>query len=272
MATLAAALFLLGMLYLGLRWLERSVTFHPVGYSADWTKPAAARDVWFTTKDRVRLHGWFFDAREQPAQATVIYFHGNGGNITDVGWVGERLMSKGFAVLLFDYRGYGRSEGKVKDEAALYADAHAAYELITRDTSADSLVLYGQSLGTTAVVELASQRRCGAIVLESGLSSATEMAKSVLPWFPRSLSFVLQSQFDSVRKLRDVKIPVLVTHGDPDPVIPTEQGRQLFAAANEPKKLLIFPGAGHNVFGTLGQPYLDQVTQFIRESLSLKKD
>lgn len=85
MATLAATLFLLGMLYLALRWLERSVTFHPVGYSADWTKPAAARDVWFTTKDGVRLHGWFFEPQAQPAQATVIYFHGNGGNITDVG-------------------------------------------------------------------------------------------------------------------------------------------------------------------------------------------
>ncbi|HZE67930.1 MAG TPA: alpha/beta hydrolase [Pyrinomonadaceae bacterium] len=124
-------------------------------------------------------------------------------------------------------------------------------------------LLYGQSLGTTAVVDLASRRQSNAIILESGLSSASEMAASVLPWFPSSLHFLLRNRFDSLEKLKKVKSPVLITHGDPDPVIPTDQGRQLFAAANEPKRLLIFPGAGHDVFGSVGNSYLDLVATFI---------
>jgi fermentation-respiration switch protein FrsA (DUF1100 family) len=108
------------------------------------------------------------------------------------------------------------------------------------------------------------------MILESGLASASDMAASVLPWFPRSLHFLLRNRFESAGKLRQVKSPVLITHGDPDPVIPTEQGRLLFAAANEPKKLIIFPGAGHNVFGSLGDIYLTQISEFIQDSMSVQ--
>jgi hypothetical protein len=129
-------------------------------------------------------------------------------------------------------------------------------------------VLYGQSLGTAAVADLASRRECAAIILESGPSSASDMAAAALPWLPRKLHFLAKNRFDSARKLSLVHCPVLVTHGDPDPTIPTDQGRALFAAANEPKKLLIFPGAGHNVFGSVGDRYLDTVADFIHSAMS----
>jgi fermentation-respiration switch protein FrsA (DUF1100 family) len=272
MATLVAFVFVCVVLFIGLRWFERKVTFHPERYSPReaWSTPSGANDVWFTTADGFRLHGWFFEPEAQSKLATVIYFHGNGGNITNVGWVGENLAARGFAVLLFDYRGYGRSGGEVSDERDIYRDADAAYDFVVSKAPAESMVLYGQSLGTAAVVDLASRRQCSAIILESGFSSAGDVASDLFPWFPRPLRFLFRSQFESARKLRKVTSPVLITHGEPDPVIPTHQSQLLFAAANEPKKLLIFPGTGHNVFGSMGDAYLDIVSQFIRESSARK--
>lgn len=269
-----ALVFLGLLLFFALRWFEHSVTFHPQRYDdrAGWKQPEGAQDVWLKTTDGVRLHGWQFEANEQPAFATIIFFHGNGGNIGSVGWVGERLASRGFDVLLLDYRGYGRSEGDVDGETGLYADADAAYEYVTktRGVRPSSVVLYGQSLGTAVAVDLASRRQSAALILESGFSSASDLASTVLPILPRRLHFLAKNRFESALKLSTVRCPVLITHGDPDLIIPTEHGRLLFAAANEPKQLLIFPGAGHNVFGSRGDGYLNQLSDFLR--IAIKPD
>ncbi len=245
------------------------VTFHPVRINEnDTRRPETATEIWLTTTDGVRLHGWFFQNDKQVPLATVIFFHGNGGNITNVGWVGERLAARGLDVLVFDYRGYGRSDGEAKDEQGIYADADAAYEfLLTRGVRAASIVLYGQSLGTTAAVDVASRRQCGALIMESGLSSASDMASATLPWLPRKLHFLIRNRFESARKLKHVKCPVLITHGDPDNTIPTSQGLALYAAANEPRKLMIIPGVGHNVFGSGGEEYLDALSEFVRNAV-----
>ena len=259
--------------FVGLRWFEHAVSFHPVQYDATrgWARPNAASDVWLTTTDGVRLHGWFFQTSSPPAVATIIYLHGNGGNISNVGWVGERLSSKGFNVLLLDYRGYGRSEGSVDSEHGLYADADAAYQYVTKTLGVrpEEVVLFGQSLGTAVAADLASRKQCAALILESGFSSASDLAATVLPLLPRRLHFLARNRFESAQKLSRVKCPVLITHGDPDGTIPTEHGHRLFAAANEPKKLLIFPGAGHNVFGSQGSEYLDLIAAFVRKSLEM---
>jgi uncharacterized protein len=258
----------------GLRWLEAAMTFHPVRISENNAViPDGAEDVWLTTRDGVRLHGWFYKTSREPATATIIYFHGNGGNITNVAWVAERLANRGFDTLLIDYRGYGRSFGESSDEAGLYADGDAAlsYLVDARHVAAERTVLYGQSLGTTVATDLAARNKCGALILESGFSSAGSVATKALPWLPRWLHFLGKNRFDSASKLKSVTAPVLITHGDPDPVIPTEEAQALFAAANEPRKLHIFPGVGHNVFGSLGDSYLDLIEQFIRESLAEKK-
>lgn len=270
--TLLVSLIMIGGIFvLGLRKLERLIAFHPEPYkpSAAWAVPAGAEDVWFVTTDGQRLHGWFFQPAAKLSQTTVIYFHGNGGNISNIGWVGERLAARGFNVLVFDYRGYGRSEGELEDERGLYADADAAYEYVVKERGVPShaIVLYGQSLGTAAVADLAARRECGAVILESGLSSGSDMASASLPWLPRKLHFLAKNRFESARKLSQVHCAVLITHGEPDHTIPTEQGRALFAAANEPKKLLIFPGAGHNVFGSVGDKYLDTIAEFIGEAI-----
>jgi fermentation-respiration switch protein FrsA (DUF1100 family) len=201
--------------------------------------------------------------------ATVIFFHGNAGNISNVGWVGESLAAHGFDVLLFDYRGYGRSEGAITDERDMYADADAAYKYVVdqRGIASERVILYGHSLGTTAVVDLASRERCSAIILESGLSSASDMASTMLPWVPGWLHALGKNRFESARKLARVYCPVLVTHGEPDNVVPTQQGRALFSAAREPKKLMIFPGADHGVSSYGGDKYFGEVAKFILDSL-----
>lgn len=263
-----AAVLVLATGFIALRQLEHGITFHPIQFSpnAEWIKPGAAADVWFHTSDGENLNGWFFSSVTQPAQATIIYFHGNGGNISNLGWVGERLAARGFDVLLFDYRGYGKSTGASSSEDGIYRDADAAYDYLVknRGVAPERLALYGQSLGTTAVVDVASRRPCRAIILESGLSSARDMTAKLLPASLHWVHFFTLNRFDSARKLALVHVPVLVTHGDPDPVIPTSQGRALYAAANEPKQLLIFAGRGHNVFGSLGEKYLDVLSEFIR--------
>ena len=127
------------------------MTFHPVRISENNAViPDGAEDVWLTTRDGVRLHGLFYKTTRGPATATIIHFHGNGGNITNVEWVAEGLTNRGFDTLLIDYRGYG-SLGESSDEAGLYSDGDAAlsYLVDTRQVAAERIVLYGQSLGTT---------------------------------------------------------------------------------------------------------------------------
>ncbi|HEY0004019.1 MAG TPA: alpha/beta hydrolase [Pyrinomonadaceae bacterium] len=259
------------LLFFALRRFETAVVFHPERYAPgnDWTIPLGGEDVWLTTSDHVRLHGWFVHSQAEAAPATVIYFHGNGGNLNNVGWVGERLAARGLDVLLLDYRGYGRSEGSVASERDIYTDADAAYDYILdqRGVPAERIVLYGQSLGTTAAIDVASRRGCGALVLESGLSSASDMAAAMFPWSPRWLHSLGKNRFESARKLSGVSCPVLITHGDPDPTIPTEQSHVLYDAARGPKKLLLFPGAGHNVVGFGGDAYLKQVADFINDAV-----
>jgi fermentation-respiration switch protein FrsA (DUF1100 family) len=253
----------------GVRSLEWHMTFHPVPLDRLRRQPPdGASEVWFTSVDGIRLHGWFFENRTNPETTTIIFFHGNTGNIRDVDWVGQRLYERGFNVLLFDYRGYGASEGDVEHETGLYADGDAALAFVTKEkgVAPEKVVLYGQSLGTTVVADIASRRQVGAVILESGLSSASSLAGHALPWLPQRLHFLGKNRFESAQKLAKVKAPVLIAHGDPDPVIPASEARLLFAAANEPKRLLIFPGAGHNVFGSLGDLYLTQIAAFIGEA------
>ena len=264
-------LFGMAVCVYGLRWLEWFTTFHPARMDPNHrpAPPSGGTNVWFTTADGYRLNGWFFESQTRPDEATVIFFHGNSGNISDVGWLGQWFAERGFNALLVDYRGYGASAGEPGDEAGLYRDGDAAVGFVLNEKKEHPrrIVLYGTSLGTTVVADVASRGEVGAVIIESGLSSASSLATHRFSWLPQSLHFLGKNDFESARKLRDVKSPILITHGDPDPVIPTSEARLLFEAANEPKRLLLFPGAGHNVFGSLGDRYLNQVAQFIRESV-----
>jgi hypothetical protein len=264
-------LVILIFLFFALRQIEHLLTYHPRPYApgARWTPPTNVEEVWISVKYGQRIHGWFVPSRRNAARGTLLYCHGNGGDLTDVAWVAEEFARRGFDAMVFDYRGYGRSDGKITDEWALYADAEAAYDYLIRERGAmpQRAVIYGQSLGSTAAIDLASRRECAALIVESGLSSASDMGAAALPWLPRWFHVLAKNRFDSARKIAQVKCPIFISHGTADPVIPVDQGKRLYAAAPEPKRLMVIDGGDHNLVGS-GNGYLDPVDRFISESMA----
>ena len=209
-------------------------------------------DVYFATADGLQLNGWFVpapDAAGGPA-TTVLWFHGNGGNLghraVDVVLLSRRL---GVNVFIFDYRGYGRSQG-LPSEAGLYQDARAALDyLVTRgDVDAGRVVYLGRSLGTGVAVELAAARPTeqgpAGLVLVSPLTGTKDMARVLNPYNP--LRLVVPNRFDNLRRIGQVYCPLLVIHSDADEIIPVGQARRVYAAANPPKSFHLWRGAGHN--------------------------
>jgi hypothetical protein len=260
------------VLFFILRQLEFMVTYHPEPYvpGPDWRLPANGEEVWVKVANGDRVHGWFLRAKERPAIATVLHCHGNGGNLSNVVFVAQELTVRGFDTMIFDYRGYGRSEGRLTDEWGLYADAEAVYDHLVRErgVKVEKLAVYGQSLGTTAAIDLASRRPCGALIVESGLSSASDMGAVSFPWLPRQFHFLAKNRFESARKIADVKCPALIAHGTNDAVIPVDQGRKLYESARDPKRLVIVEGGDHFLFGSAGDKFVIGVVDFIRASVA----
>jgi uncharacterized protein len=261
-------------LFFGLRWIEHAMTYHPQGFTndADWQLPANGEDVWFTNANGERLHGWLIRTAAQPARATILHCHGNGGNLSHVRWFAEELARQGFDTLIWDYRGYGRSAGKITDEWGLYADGTAVYEWLIneRGVKPERLILYGQSLGSTVAIDLAARKPAAALVVESALSSASAMASAALPWLPSWLHWIGKNRFESARKLASVNMPVFIAHGTADEVIPFAQSQTNFAAAREPKEFLRIEGGDHNLFGRHYKEIIARMLPFLEKHAGIR--
>jgi fermentation-respiration switch protein FrsA (DUF1100 family) len=255
---LAALLFLvLPVLF------EKSLIYYP-SRAHDVTARAlglAHEEVALVAEDGVRLDALFLPARN--SRVTVLFSHGNAGNLSHrldrVIFLQARLAAD---VLLFDYRGYGGSEGS-PDEEGTYRDGRAAYRWLTevRGVPAERLVLFGESLGSAVALDLAVSRACRALVLEAPFTSVPDMARVLLPFFPRSL---VRTQYDNLAKIPRLRAPLLVLHGDRDEVVPFVQGRRVFEAAPEPKRFYAIPGAGHNdTYVVGGDAYWRAVAEFL---------
>ncbi|MFB3154281.1 MAG: alpha/beta hydrolase, partial [Candidatus Acidiferrales bacterium] len=175
---------------------------------------------------------------------TILYFHGNAGNLTN------RIENIAFLrqlpanVLAVDYRGYGKSEGR-PTEAGVYLDAQAAYDYLfhERGVVPDHLVVLGQSLGVAVAVDLASKRPVAGLILEGGFPSAGRVVQRSMG-LP-GLRFVIRSKFDSAAKLKEISVPVLVAHCTRDPILPYALGEELYAAANQPKTFVSYDSDYH---------------------------
>lgn len=210
--------------------------------------PAAAGlafdDVYFTTEDQVRLHGWYVP--HPRAMATLIWFHGNAGNIShrveNIKMLHERIPIN---IFIFDYRGYGQSAGVVS-EAGTYKDGVAAIRFLQERhrIAGKELIIFGRSLGAAVAAEMANRFDCMAVILESPFASIQEMARAIVPFLP--LGALTNTRYATVEKVRGIKAPLLVLHGDSDEVVPFAQGEQVFAAALAPKTFYTIAGAGHN--------------------------
>ena len=252
----AVAAFGSGIFY----WAANRALYHPFQYpDGYWAaqEKIGARDVWLKAADGVKLHAWWVEA--PGSSLATLFLHGNAGNLTHRTGHLRAIAEAGSSVLALDYRGYGRSEGR-PDEAGLYADAEAAYRhLLAAGYTPERIVLHGESLGTAVAVELASRRPCTGMILEAPFNAASEVARGVLP----VLGPMVIRCFDSRERIKRVRAPLLVIHGDRDTIIPQPLGRALFEAANEPKSFWSVAGADHNgLREACGAEYVERLRAF----------
>ncbi len=226
---------------------ENSIVYpapkYPVG---DWKTTAFEfEDANFSASDGTALHGWFVE-NAQP-RATLLYFHGNGENVSHLADVLQRLNREyQLNVFAFDYRGYGRSAGK-PNERGIRMDARAALEwLNTRtNTEPEDVIFFGKSIGGGVAVELASEKGCKALVLENTFSSMLDAASVHYPWIP--VRWLMRNRYMSIEKIAKCPQPLLQSHGTDDGTIPFACGRRLFdASPSTDKQFVEIPNGDHN--------------------------
>lgn len=264
-------LLLVGGLYLLLQSCEQSYVFHP---STTLTKTPRDIDLPFdsvilTASDDVNIHGWFIPAQasdEKDAAAdaspTLLFFHGGDGNISDRLQKVRLFHDIGFDVFIIDYRGYGKSGG-APSERGLANDALAAYSYLVekRGVRPQRLYFYGEDLGAAVAIDLATKARVAGLITEAASASVieeTQQAWPLIPW-----QFLLRNKFDSVSKIRDVHIPVLLIHSADDDVVSFNDSRRLFALAHEPRQLLEIHGTHNDAFVNSFDAYYDAISHFV---------
>lgn len=243
-----AAAYLAVLLYMYLQ--QRSLQYFPANAALS---PQAA-GLSGVSEERVRTPDgetivlWYAEAR--PGLPTILFFHGNAGEISGRAERMAFYQSQGFGALFVSYRGYGGSTGAISEEGFM-TDALVSHEfLLGRGVPAEMIAVVGESLGTGVAVQLAAQRTVGALALEAPFSAAVDVAADVYPWLP--VRWLMKDQFISRDFIQNVNVPLLIQHGDADTVIPVRQGQLLHDLANEPKEIAILPGAGHDMIGTAG--------------------
>jgi uncharacterized protein len=260
MRTAFNVVFLTVVFLLAAHFFARMALYHPMKHpEGHWglREALGARDVELTAEDGVRLHGWY--AAPEEARVATLFLHGNAGNVTHRGGHIEALRRAGSAVLVVDYRGYGRSEGS-PSEAGLLRDARAGYKwLLGEGWAAERIVIHGESLGSTVAVLLAAEVECAGVVLEAPFPSVQAVAGGILP----VVGPIVARGYNAGARVASIGAPLLVVHGDADEVIAQRHGRALFEMAVEPKEFWSVPGAGHNdlVYVT-GQAYVDRLSAF----------
>ncbi|MFQ5449361.1 MAG: alpha/beta hydrolase [Nitrospinaceae bacterium] len=248
---------------------EKKIIYHPLKYPEGTWKPGSfgiqVEDVFFQAEDGVRLHGWWVPS--PGARAVLLWFHGNAGNLTHRLDNIHRLMPLKLNVFIFDYRGYGKSEGD-PDEPGLYLDSQAAYDVVVREKSAapERLFLFGRSLGGVCAVEVASNNPAAGLILESVFTSTEDMARNLFPLFP--LGWAIKSKFDALSRIPEVTLPKLFLHGTRDEIVPFRLGKKLYEAAASPKEFYAIEGASHNDTYIAGGPaYYQAWDRFITATL-----
>lgn len=224
------------------------------------------RELQFDTGDGELLFGWWITTERTPATADILLCHGNGGNIGDRLIDAKLLAGAGFNLLLFDYRGYGRSTGR-PHEAGTYRDAAAARDALLRQPECDpARVIYlGESLGGAIALALAVESPPQGLVLQSTFTSLRAVAHHHYPVIP---SAVVPDAYPSIRRIGQLQAPLLVLHGARDEVVPLTEGRALYEAAPEPKRKHVFEGLGHSDLVAAGDEYARVIKEWMANDVS----
>ena len=242
--TLILLLVLSFFIFAYLKYFERKGIYYPIK-GIDFT-PAdyglKYEDVFFATEDGLKLNGWFIP-QERP-RGTLLFCHGNAGNISHRLEIIKIFHKIGLNVFIFDYRGYGRSRGS-PSEGGLYRDARAAFNyLVSReDIDKEAIVVYGKSIGANVAIDLLSGVSAKALISESAFTCAAEMGKKLFPYLP--VKWIITIKYDALTKIRDITVPKLIIHSRDDEIVPFRLGEKLFEAASEPKEFYRMSG-GHN--------------------------
>jgi fermentation-respiration switch protein FrsA (DUF1100 family) len=253
------------LLYAAICFVVSRIVYQPTRYPGGWWHTQAesgAQDVWLRTSDGVRLHAWWIEV--PGSRVVTLYLHGNGGNLAHRPGHLREMVAAGSSVLIPDYRGYGKSDGR-PTERGLYRDADAAYDhLIGMGYQPAQIVVHGESLGSAVAADLASRRACAGVILECPFTSLSDMAGTVVPFVGR----LFARGFNTRRKIAAVHVPVLVIHGDRDETVPYALGRAVFEAAHEPKSLWTIAGATHmDIVETAGLSYRARLEAFYTDRI-----
>ncbi|NMF66571.1 alpha/beta hydrolase [Brasilonema octagenarum] len=213
-----------------------------------------------------QIHGWWIGA-DQPNAKVLLYLHGNsvniGANVTRAHW----FHQLGFSVLLIDYRGFGRSEGRFPNESRVYQDAATAWNYLVyqQKIPPSNILIYGHSLGGAIAIDLALKSpNAAGLVVESSFTSIRKVLAYRNNFWMFPVDLILRQHFDSITKVPNLKMPVLFIHGTDDVIVPAFMSQDLYAAAPEPKKLILVPGAAHNnVAQVAPSVYLEAIRSFV---------
>ncbi len=257
---------------LALEWLrvgyQNRRMFMPEALETIEAEPTAfalpADDQWFATEDGVTLHGWWIP--HHTPRATILFCHGNTGNLGYYLSVFRYLTRLGVSIFAFDYRGYGQSEGR-PSEAGIYHDARAAWRHLTTSIGIvpDDILLFGHSLGGAVAIDLATQQAIPAMIIQSTFTDMRSIARHLHS--PAHL--VAKNAFRSIEKIGALSMPKLFIHGDDDRKIPLTMGRELFEAAPDPKAWYSVSGGLHNdLHRAGGDAYLDVLAQFVADNFA----
>jgi len=229
-----------------------------LGISPQW--------VFFETQDRVRLTAWYVPRED--ARGVVLFFHGNGGNVSHYVHSLAVLNRLGFSSLIVDYRGYGRSEG-APSEKGTYLDAEASWQYVVRTLNIppERIVIFGRSLGGSIAAWLARKHTPRLLILESSFTSMRDVAAELYPWMPTTL--LLGKMYSTETFLQDVRCPVLVIHSPDDEIVPYAHGLRLFDRANPPKRFLEIRGRHNTGFYESLRTYEAGLAEFFEKYLSM---
>jgi len=238
-----AALLVMALL---LSFFENSLIYMPSVYPSGRWQPVGLEfeDAYFQSADGTKLHGWFVP-HERP-RAVILFSHGNGGNLSHRGeTIAEMVRRLQVSVMIYDYRGYGRSEGR-PNEAGVLADARSARAWLARRAgiSERDVVLFGESLGGAVAVDLAAHDQARGLILENTFSSLPDVAAHHYWWLPVRL--LMRTRLDSAAKIRGYRGPVLQIHAEQDTIVPVRFAKKLFEQANEPKTWVSISDNDHN--------------------------
>ena len=233
----------------------REVTYRPDELGLDF------EDVVFKSSDGLRLTGWYVPAGG--SEFTVMFCHGNGGNIMHRLDSIKLLRDLGLSCFIFDYRGYGASQGKPSEEGT-YLDAGAAYKWLTDEKKIppDDIIIFGRSLGGSIAAQLASKVEAGALIVESAFTSYADIGKKFYPYLP--VRWCARFSYRTIDFIKDVRCPVMLIYSRNDEVVPFEFGPELYEAANEPKEFVEICGSHNDGFLVSGEIYKKAWRKWLR--------